>query len=103
MMLDYAHRALPIVITHEHGDSVQRVEKKMRIELRLQRREPRARELFRKSCDLHFTFARFDEVTRRVFDADDAEINLHAKRQGGEDPTQPFNADLTPEVRRVLD
>src|SRR5689334_7194889 len=51
-VLDNPHGALPIVVTNEHGDRIQRVEKEMRIELRLQRREPRTRELLGQPCDL---------------------------------------------------
>src|SRR6185503_11049280 len=43
-MLDDAHRALSIVVTNEHGDRVECVEKEMRVELCLERSEPCAGE-----------------------------------------------------------
>src|SRR5829696_6740195 len=85
-VFDDTHGAFAIVVTHEHGDRVECVEKKVRIELCLQGSETSAGELFGKSCHLHFTLAHFDEIARCVFDPDDAEINRNAERQRDEDP-----------------
>src|SRR5215208_3239056 len=101
-MFDDADGALSIVVTNEHGDRVECVEEKVRVELRLECGEARTRELFREPGDLHFTFTRVDEVSRRVLDADDAEVDGHAKRQRGEDPTEPFNSKLKPELCRTF-
>src|SRR6185436_6079421 len=56
-MFDDTDGALSIVVTNEHGDRVECVEKEMRVELCLKRSEACAGELFGKSCYLHFTFA----------------------------------------------
>ena len=79
-MFDDADGALSIVVTNEHGDRVEGVEEKVRVELGLEIGKARAGELFGEPRDLHFTFACVDEVTRCVLNADDAEIDSHSKR-----------------------
>src|ERR1051325_5377376 len=101
-MFDDTHGALAIVVAHKHGDGIKCVEKKVRIELRLQRSETSAGELFRETRDLHFTLARVDEVTRRMLDPDDAEINGDAEWQGDENPAQPLDADAQPKLREPV-
>src|ERR671927_471195 len=95
-MFDDADGALSIVVTNEHRNRVECVEEKVRIELCLECRKARAGELFRQTCDLHFTLARVDEVTRRVLDADDAEIHRDTERQRREDPAEPFDTNFNP-------
>src|SRR6185369_13981356 len=97
-MFDNTHGALAIVVANEHGNRVECVEEKMRIELCLQRCETSAGELFGESCDLDLALACVDEVTRRMLDADNAQINCDTERQRDEDPTQPFNTDSQPEL-----
>src|SRR5262245_4783096 len=48
-LLDDAHGGLAVVVTHEHSDSIKRVEEEVRIHLRLKRCEARVRELFGKT------------------------------------------------------
>src|SRR5215211_6531091 len=98
-MFDDADGALPIVVTNEHGDGVECVEEKVRVELCLEGGKAGARELFRETGYLHFTLARVYEVTGRVFDSDHTQIDSHPERQRREDPAQPFDTDTKPEPR----
>src|SRR6185369_1784242 len=97
-MLDNANSAFTLVVANQHRDRVERIEKKMRIKLRLQRGEARARKLFRESRNLQFALARLEEIARGMFDTDDAKINGCTERQRDEDPAQPFNTKLSPEL-----
>src|ERR1051326_6460749 len=101
-VLDDTHGALAIVVAHKHSNRVECVEKKVRIELRLQRAEPGAGELLGESRYLHLTLARVDEVTRRMLDADDAEINRDTERQRDKDPTQPLNTGAQPKLAQPV-
>src|SRR5688572_24930720 len=91
-MFDNTHSTLAIVVTNEHGDRIQCVEKKMRVELCLKCSKAGAGELFGKSCDLHFALTRLDKVTSCVFDTDHAEIDGNTERQCSKDPTHPFDS-----------
>src|SRR5262245_5416030 len=48
-LLDDAHGGLTVAVTHERGDSIERVEEEVRVHLRLKRGEARVRELFGKA------------------------------------------------------
>ncbi|MCG3161653.1 MAG: hypothetical protein JMDDDDMK_02850 [Acidobacteria bacterium] len=99
-LFDDAHGGLTLVVAHHHGDGVERVEEKVRVHLRLQRGETRARQLLGKTRQLHVALARFDEVTNGVLDADDAQVHGDAERQRDEDPAQPIHADRAKKLRR---
>src|SRR5262247_4274706 len=93
-LFDDAYGRLTVVVTHEHGDSIERVEEEVRIHLRLKRGEARVRELFGKAGQLRVALARFDEVTNGMLNADDAEVDGDAERQCDEYPAQPVQAGL---------
>src|SRR5262249_33665320 len=93
-LFDDAHGGLTVVVTHEHRDSVERVEEEVRIHLRLKRGEARVREPFGKTGQLRVALARFDEVTNCMLNADDAEVDGDAERQRDEYPAQPVQAYL---------
>ena len=80
-LLDDADGAGAVVVTDPHRDRVQRVEQKVRVDLRLQRSEPRPSQLLRQPRHLHFAIAHFDEVANRVCEAGDGEVHHDAERQ----------------------
>src|SRR5688572_101744 len=92
------HRARAVVITHQDGNRIQRVEKEVRIDLRLQCSKACTGQLLRQPRQLHLALSHLDKVANRVLDPHDAQVNSHAKRQRNEDPTQPLNAKLSPEL-----
>src|SRR5688572_10070272 len=67
---DDADSGLTLVVANENGDRVERIEQEVRIDLRLQRGETRAGELFGKSGHLRVALVRFNKVTNRMLNAD---------------------------------
>src|SRR5262245_6222796 len=76
-LLDDPRRGGALTVAHQHADGVERVEEKVRIDLRLQRGEARLSQLFR-------ALARLDEPADGVLRPDDSEIDRHAKRKSDE-------------------
>src|SRR4030095_13733393 len=93
-LLDDPRRRL-VAVSHQHRDSVQRVEEEVRIELRLERLEAGAGQLLRETCQLYLALAGLVEVANGVLRADDREIHGDTKRQRDEDPADEVDGDAT--------
>ena len=87
-LLDYASRGGAVAVAHEHRDGVEAVEEEVRIQLRLQGRQPRAGELLRQADHLDLALVCLDKIPDRVRDPCDRQVNHDAERERDEDPAQ---------------
>ena len=83
---------------HQGGDGVERVEKEMRVELRLQRPQPSVGQLRLQLQGVHRARLRFPVIRERVTQADDGRISHQRPGQVGLEDTL---AEPEPVERRV--
>jgi hypothetical protein len=78
--------ACSITFTNKHGNCIQCIEKEMRIELCLQRREARTGELLGEARHLNLTLTHFCKIPRGMFDPNHGQVDSHAKRKCDKEP-----------------
>src|SRR5205823_949545 len=90
-LLDHARRGRGVAVAHEHGNGVETVEEKVRVELRRERGETRARQLLRQTRHLHLTLPYLLEVANGVLDPDDGQVHGDAERERDEEPAHEIH------------
>src|SRR6266540_3072901 len=83
-LLDDAHGGLAVVVTHEHGDSIERVEEEVRIHLRLKRGEARVREDRRSEKGVEKPIAALKQQIAHGHRVPPADMRLGDPIDGGE-------------------